>query len=86
MLSTSCARGKSLCSKAFRDALNLVPDDADATAGLSKAKYGRSMVDGLQALRLKRKTDAVRFFEAALVEVPDDFQAKAGLQKAKNLK
>ena len=72
--------------KAFRDALKLVPDDADATAGLSKAKYGRSMVDGLQALRLKRKTDAVRFFEAALAEVPDDFQAKSGLQKAKMLK
>jgi tetratricopeptide (TPR) repeat protein len=73
-------------SKTFRDALKLVPDDADATAGLSKAKYGRAMVDGSQALRLKRKADAVRFFEAALVEVPDDFQAKSGLQKAKMLK
>ena len=73
-------------SRAYRDALKLVPDDADASAGLSKARYGRAMIDGSQALRLKRRADAVRFFEAALAEVPDDFQAKSGLQKAKMLK
>jgi cytochrome c-type biogenesis protein CcmH/NrfG len=71
--------------KAFSDALKLSPDDPQATAGLSKARFGQAMADGQAALLAKRYADAVAAFEKALAEMPGDPQATALLRQAKAL-
>jgi tetratricopeptide (TPR) repeat protein len=71
--------------KAFNDALNLYPDDPQAAAGLSKARYGQAMADGQAALVAKRYADAITAFEKALAEVPGDLTASTLLRQARAL-
>ena len=72
--------------KLFRDARKLFPDDLVAADGLSKARYGRAMLEGQQALAQRRKADATRAFEAALAERPGDPAAQNGLRQARVLR
>jgi tetratricopeptide (TPR) repeat protein len=72
--------------RAYGDALKLQPDNADAQAGLHKAKYGQAMANGQQALLARRIQDAIDAFEEALKEQPNDVAATAALRQARALK
>ncbi len=71
--------------RAYTEALKLYPDEPQATAGLSKAKYSQAMADGQAAMNAKRYGDAVRNFEDALKEMPGDTAATNALRQAKAL-
>jgi tetratricopeptide (TPR) repeat protein len=70
----------------FSDALKLVPGDLPAAEALAKARYAGALVEGQQALRMRRKAEAVAAFEAALAERPGDVVAGAGLRQARMLR
>jgi tetratricopeptide (TPR) repeat protein len=72
--------------RAYTAALQAVPDDPTATAGLHKAKYSKAMADGHKALTARRQAEAISAFEDALKEAPNDIPAQRGLQQAKMLK
>jgi tetratricopeptide (TPR) repeat protein len=72
--------------RAYTAALQAIPDDPQATAGLHKAKYSKAMADGTKALAGRRQADAISAFEDALKEIPNDPAAQRGLQQAKALK
>ncbi len=72
--------------KAFTAALQILPDDVIATAGLSKARLGKGLADGQKALMLRRKNDAITAFQMALDEDPDNVVAAAGLRQANRMR
>jgi tetratricopeptide (TPR) repeat protein len=72
--------------RAYGDALKILPDNADAQAGLHKAKYSQAMARGQQALLAPRIQDAIDAFEEALKEMPGDVAATAALRQARALK
>src|SRR5262249_40065384 len=71
--------------KAFSDALKLSPDDPQATAGLSKARFGQAMADGQAAMFGKACAEATPGFERPRAERRGDPAATALLRQAKAL-
>lgn len=72
--------------KTFRQALRQAPDNAQAIAGLSEARFGKAMAEGTAAFRARKKAEAVRAFEAALAEKPNDATAANALRQARALR
>jgi tetratricopeptide (TPR) repeat protein len=71
--------------RAFSDAVQLAPDNADAAAGLHKAKYGQAMSKGQEALLARKIPEAIDAFKKALEEMPGDPAATAALRQARAL-
>jgi len=69
--------------KKFQEALQLMPNDAQATAGVRRAQFGQHMADGQRFLDGSQWVNAHREFEAALKINPNDAGAKKLLEKAK---
>jgi colicin import membrane protein len=66
--------------RAYREALRLVPGDAQASKG---GEFAQRMADGQKALAARRFADAVRAFEAALKLVPNHPDATSYLKRAR---
>jgi tetratricopeptide (TPR) repeat protein len=72
-------------TKAFQEALRLVPDDPRVVASIRQARYSLAMAVGHEALKGQRYAEAMKAFEDALKEVPDDPAAKTAWLQAKAL-
>lgn len=69
----------------YREALILIPEDPQATAGFHQARYAQHMEDGNNAMTGKRYTEAAREFEGALKHMPGDAAANNALRQARAL-
>src|SRR5262249_34641907 len=70
-------------ANAYQEALKLMPQDAQAKAGLRNTPVNNHLTEGQRAWAQRRFPDAVRAFEAALQIMPGTPAAAAGLKQAK---
>jgi tetratricopeptide (TPR) repeat protein len=76
------ARQFSTAIKAYKDILQLDPDNLKAIENLREARYQKAMAEGQQLLLAKKFAEAARHFEEALREKPGDFLATNFLKQA----
>jgi tetratricopeptide (TPR) repeat protein len=69
---------------AYRAALQAVPKDARATAGLQKAEFNTHLAEGQKLLNARKYAEAAREFELAVNLDPRNNEAKVLLQKARS--
>ena len=69
--------------KKYNEALQLMPNDTQASNGVRRAQFGQHMADGQRFLDGAQWVNAQREFEAALKINPNDQSAKKLLEKAK---
>jgi tetratricopeptide (TPR) repeat protein len=72
--------------KSYQEALQLTPNDPQASAGLKRAQFNIHLTDGQRYLDAMRWADAQHEFEAALKLFPSDANATKLLNKAKQMK
>jgi tetratricopeptide (TPR) repeat protein len=68
---------------AYKEALRLMPNDAQASAALKTASFNYYMAEGQKAAQARKFPDAVKQYEEALKLFPKNADAQAALKRAK---